>query len=315
MRKIKVALSLIAVALIIFVSVMIMNNWSFKSLSNQEYTTNTYEITDDFENIIINVLTADIEILPSNDDKCKVEAYEEINRTHKIEVVNQRLTITPPKKEIIPPIFNFDSPKITIYLPIKEYQILKIDASTGDALIDKAFSFNSLNIDVTTGDVECYASCKENIIIKTTTGDIVLDNITASQIDLKATTGDVTVKNVNCTGDINVDLGTGKANLTNISCKNLSAKGTTEDTVLNNVIASEKLNIVRTTGDVLLNNCDASEIYIKVTTGDVTGNLLSDKTFDVHTTTGKQETPQTTGGPCKIDATTGDIIITVSQYK
>ena len=120
MRKIKIALRLIVIALVIFVLAMALNKWSFKNFSNQKYTTNTYEITENFENIIIDITTADIKILPSADDKCKIEAYEEIDRTHKVEAVNERLTITPPQQKLFPSIFNFDSPEITIYLPIKE---------------------------------------------------------------------------------------------------------------------------------------------------------------------------------------------------
>ena len=160
MKKIKVALCLIVVALIIFVLVMTLNNWNFKNFSNKEYITNTYEITENFYYISINVRTADIEILPSTDGKCKIEAYEEIDRTHKIEVANQALLITPPDKRVNLSIFNFDSPEIKIYLPNQEYETLNIDATTGDVVIDKAFSFNSINAEVTTGNVENYASCQ-----------------------------------------------------------------------------------------------------------------------------------------------------------
>lgn len=294
MRKIKIALSLIIVGLIIFVSVMALNNWNFKKLSNTEYITNTYEIAQDFENITINITTADIKILPSTDEKCKIEAYEETNYTHKIEVINQTLTVTPPNKKIFHSIFNFETPKITIYLPTKEYQSLNIDITTSDLLIDSALIFKSLNINNTTGDIESYAIIKENI-------------------NINSTTGDITIKNATCSGDILIDISTGEINLTDIKCKNLTAKGTTNITTLNNVVANEKFDLERTTGDITLNNCDANEIYINVTTGDVKGNILTGKTFDVHTTTGNKNIPATSGGICKIDTTTGDIIITVSQ--
>jgi hypothetical protein len=39
--------------------------------------------------------------------------------------------------------------------------------------------------------------------------------------------------------------------------------------------------------------------------------LLTGKSFNVETTTGKKEVPGTTGGLCKIHTTTGDIIITI----
>lgn len=313
MRKVKLALCLIVFALIIFVAVMTANKWNFKRLSTKEYVTNTYEITEVFSNVQIKVETADVEILLSQDGKCKIEAYEEKERKHNVETSSQSLIINPPKKEILPSIFDFNDPKITIYLPKTEYELLSIDATTGDIKIDSEFTFKFININVTTGDVENLASVKENIKIKTTTGDVTLDNISANNIDVSLTTGETVLNNVNSSGNITISKDTGKTTLTNIICSSLISNGTTGKITLNNVIATEKFDLKRTTGDITLNNCDANEIYIKVTTGDVKGNLLSGKSFDVNSTTGDKNVPNTTGGICKIDTTTGDIIITISQ--
>ena len=273
MRKIKLALSLIVIGLIMFVLVMTFNGWNFKNLSKQEYVMNTYEITEDFESIIIGVTTADVKILPSTDNKCKIEIYEDKSNPHKAEVTNKTLTIEKQKSNVFS-IFNFESSKITAYIPNQQYK--------------------SLFIEVTTGDID-------------------LDTVNVESLDFYVTTGDVSVKNVNCSETVIINSNTGKTDLTNINCKNLKVNGTTNNAILNNVIASEKLELRITTGDITLNNCDAAEIYIKVTTGDVSGNLLTGKTFDVHTTTGDKNVPGTTGGICKIESTTGDINITVSQ--
>ena len=273
MRKIKLALSLIVIGLIMFVLVMTFNGWNFKNLSKQEYVMNTYEITEDFESIIIDVTTADVKILPSTDNQCKIEIYEDKSNPHKAEATNKTLTIEKQKSKNFS-IFNFESSKITVYLPNQQYK---------------------------------------SLLIEVTTGDIDLDTVNVESLDFYVTTGDVSVKNVNCSETVIINSNTGKTDLTNINCKNLKANGTTNNAILNNIIAIEKLEIRITTGDVTLNNCDAAEIYIKVTTGNVSGNLLTGKIFDVQTTTGNKNVPATTGGMCKIEATTGDISITVSQ--
>ena len=56
---------------------------------------------------------------------------------------------------------------------------------------------------------------------------------------------------------------------------------------------------------------DANTIDIEATTGNVTGNLLSDKTFDVKSNTGRVNVPETTGPICKIRTSTGDIVLTI----
>ncbi len=311
MKKIKAAIILILLAFVIFALVMAFNQWSFKSMFEKDYITNTHEITENFSNIKIMVETTDVEILPSQNNKCKIDIYENAKYPHKADVIGEGLTITQPNKKITNSFFNFGNPKITIYLPNSEYQAFLAVVSTGDITIDSSFTFDIIDIDVTTGDVKNNASVNENLKIESTTGDIILEDISAKNINLSVSTGDITLKNVSALDNVTLDVSTGKSYLTNVNCKHLSSKGTTGDIELNNVIATESFNIKRTTGDVIFDSSDATEIVVDVTTGDVLGTLLTGKSFNVETTTGKKEVPQTTGGLCKIHTTTGDIIITI----
>ena len=54
--------------------------------------------------------------------------------------------------------------------------------------------------------------------------------------------------------------------------------------LLRDVAVSGDMNISCTTGEVQLEDCDASAITIKTSTGDVSGTLLTPKTFitDTH---------------------------------
>lgn len=57
--------------------------------------------------------------------------------------------------------------------------------------------------------------------------------------------------------------------------------------------------------------CDAAEIYVKTSTGDVTGSLLSGKSFVTDTSTGEVNVPASSGGKCEIKTSTGNIKISV----
>lgn len=311
MKKVKIAIILIILAFVIFALVMAFNQWNFKAMFEKDYITNTYEITENFSNIKIMVETTDVEILPSQDSKCKIEIYENAKYPHSAEVISGGLTITQPNKKITNSLFNFGNPKITIYLPNSEYKAFLAVLATGDILIDSSFKFDLIDIDVTTGDVKNYASVNQSLKIEATTGDITLENISAENINLSVSTGDITLKNTLASDNITLNISTGKADLTSVKCKYLSSKGTTGDIKLNNVIATESFNIKRTTGDVIFDSSDANEITVDVTTGDVLGTLLTGKKFSVDTTTGDKKVPGTTGGLCKIHTTTGDIIITI----
>ncbi len=311
-----VAAFLMIVGLIIFAVVMTKYNWDFVKLSTQKYETNAYEITEDFNNISINTDTADIIFTLSQDEKCKVECYEESQAKHSVTAIDDTLAIKTTNKkywyEYIG--INFDCPKITVYLPKAEYTALSINQDTGDILLPKDFKFSSADISSSTGDVDFFANASNSIKIKTSTGNICVKDASVKALNLSASTGNITLSNVICEKDINIGLSTGKAYLTDAQCKNLISSASTGDITLNNIISKEKFSIKTSTGDVCLDSSDAKEIFIETDTGNVKGGLLTDKVFITNTDTGSVDVPKTVnGGKCEIITDTGDIKITINK--
>lgn len=291
-----------------------MLKWNFTKLSTNTYETNRYEINEDFNAICISTDMADIKFVSSEESKCFVECYDRKNLKHEAYVKEGTLVIelvdTRKWYEYIG--IDFDSQKITVYIPQGEYGALSIESDTGDVEIAKDFSFESINISEDTGDVACYASASGDIKIKTTTGNIYVKDVSASTVDLSVSTGMVTASDLTCEGDVNLSVSTGKTKLSDIACKNVISNGTTGDISLDLVVAAEKFSINRSTGDVDFVSCDAAEIFVKTDTGDVEGSLLSEKVFIVNTDTGKKDVPNTiTGGRCEITTDTGDIKIKI----
>ena len=209
---------------------------------------------------------------------------------------------------------SFESPKLILYMPAGEYGSLLIKDNTGDIEISKDFSFESIDISVTTGDVKNYASSVNDLKIKSTTGDIGIENISAGSISASVGSGKIVASGIGSVGDVKLDVRTGNIRISDAECKNFISGGTTGDVLLNGVIAKEKMDISRNTGDIKLELCDAGEMLLKTTTGDVCGTLLSDKMFDVKTTTGKQKIPSSEqGGKCKISTGTGDVDISIKK--
>lgn len=313
-----IATFLVVAGCILFAGVMKTLKWDFTDLATVPYETNAYEISEAFADISMNTDTADIAFALSNDGNCRVECYEEANAKHSVTVEDGTLTV-----EMIDARsynfaayigLNFESPKITVYLPETEYANLRIDGDTSDIAIPNDFVFQGADICLSTGDVHFGASVSEKIKIETSTGDICVENISAGSLDLSVSTGEVTVSSVTCEGDIAVSVSTGKADLFDTRCKNVISSGSTGDISLNNVIAAEKISVERSTGDVKLDRCDAAELYVETDTGDVRGSLLENKIFMIQTDTGDVDVPETvTGGKCEITTSTGDITISVKQ--
>ncbi len=290
-----IATSLILAGLIIFGGVMTVLGWDFKKLSTVKYETSTYEITEEFNNILINSNTTDIEILPSENNKTTVTCYEEATLKHDVFVEGETLKIelNDTRKWYDRISINFSIPKIKIYLPASEYGTLTVDSSTSDIMISGGFKFTDVSVSLSTGDIE-------------------VTDISANTASLFVTTGEIQAKNLTCTENITLALTTGDVELENISCNDLSSSGSTGDISLENVIASGKLTIKRTTGDIEFDGCDAAEISVKTDTGNITGSLLTEKIFIAETDTGRINIPKSTsGGICEIYTDTGDIKITV----
>lgn len=311
-----VAVSLILIGTIIFGGVMTVLNWDFTKLGTQNFETNTYEFEEDFENISIKSDTAKIVLELSDDEKCRVECYEDSNMKHDAVVANGILTIkVSDERKWYDHIGIYSgSAKITVYLPKSEYAKLMIKNSTGAVEISKDIKFDDLDISLTTGSVKLYASVSNLAKIKTNTGAIFINNASLGALDLTATTGDITLSSVICQGNIDLDVSTGKATLTDVDCQSLISTGSTGNVIMSDTVASGKLDIKRSTGSVTLDDCDAGEIVIKTDTGSVRGTLLSEKVFIAHSDTGRVSVPKTTnGGRCEITTDTGSIKILIRE--
>lgn len=311
------AAALIVLGGIIFGGAMTVLKWDFTKLSAVRYETNRYEMGENdgaFENISITAGTADVLLLPAEGDLCTVECYEREKVRHTVTVKDGTLTVevTDTRKWYEHIGICFGTPRVTVYLPKEMYGMLAVKVATGGVRIEKGLGFKSIDVAASTGDVTCHASADEGIKIKTSTGRIHTEGLTAASLDLSVTAGGVTVKDIACAGGVTVKVSTGKARLTGVTCNSFTSNGNTGELSLTDVIAVGALSVTRSTGDVRLEGCDAAELYIETDTGDVTGSLLSEKVFIVHTDTGKKEVPDTIhGGRCKITTDTGDIKIAV----
>ena len=239
------ALLLVIIGIFALMLIGFITDWDLSKLGTGSYQTNTYDITDDFNKLSFETETADIVFLPSEDGKCKVICYESENLKSSVSVADDTLTVknVDTRKWYQHIGINFESPKITVYLPKEDYAALTIDESTGDVEIPKDFKFGSIGISVSTGDVTCYASSEGDIQIESSTGRVYLENVTAKSLCISLSTGNVTVKNSTFDGDVSVKLSTGNTELSHVSCKNVVTDGSTGDITLTDTTVSEKLTI------------------------------------------------------------------------
>lgn len=310
-----IASALVIFGGLIFTIAMDAQHWNFKELSRSKYTTRTLEITEEFSNITLTTSEADIKFVPSTDGTSKITYFDKEEISYTATVADGTIQIQSlDEDKWYYSFFNFKKPYITISIPASAYGDLKINSDTSDVYIPTNFSFENMDITLSTGDLNSNANVNNLAKIKTSTGDIELENISASTLDLTVTTGDISIKNTTCSGDIKIVVDTGESELNNVKCKSLSSTGDTGDIELEDFIATEKISIERDTGDVQFERSDATELHITTSTGDVKGSLLSDKVFITKSSSGKIIVPKTTtGGICEISTSTGDIKLWIYQ--
>ena len=309
-----VAGSLFAAGALIFVTVMTAVGWDFSRLSTVKYETNEYGITEDYDDVAITTDTADIEFVLSADGKTEVVCYEAEKFKHSVSVKDGTLTVEPEGVrgwgDHIG--IDFNTPKITVYLPRAEYGSLTVKSDTGSVKMGNFFTLKSLDVTCGTGDAVCSVSVFDGAKIKCSTGDITLEGCSVGSLSLAVSTGSISVSGVSCAGDADVTVSTGRTKIEGLACKSFTSSGNTGDLSMKGVIASEAFDIKRTTGDVTFDGCDAADITVSTGTGDVMGTLCTSKVFTAKTGTGRVVLPdERTGGACRITTSTGNIIIVV----
>lgn len=287
-----VAALLVAAGILLFAAVMGGLRWNFRDLSTNRYETNSYTVTEAFDQLSVRVDTADVRFVSANDGKCRVECYEDPKAKHIVSVEGDTLVIVVENQKAWYDYIgiHFGSPRVTVYLPQGEYGSLVLEGNTGD--------------------VECAALAAGLLKIKTDTGDISVENTDVGALELTVSTGEIEVSDVTCRGDATVKVSTGEVELEEVVCKNFTSTGSTGSISLEQVLVTEKLSVQRSTGDVYFERSDAGEIVVKTDTGNVRGSLLSEKLFIARSDTGKVHVPgTTTGGRCEITTDTGDILL------
>lgn len=291
-----IAACLTVLGILICIGALAMTHWNISGFSNVELTTITHEVKESFDNISIDVETADIVFKPADNGQCKVDCYDSEKNPYTVSVQENTLNITTDNSANWSErlrFFSFKSPKITVFLPAKEYKQLSLSTDTGDVEIPGDFSFAGVTINGATSDVDCRASASDNMEIHSTTGDISLGSLSADNIDIAVTTGDVKMQDVTAQGDVTV-------------------KTTTGDITLKNTVSAKAFSFTGVSCDIQFDLCDAAQITVKTVTGDITGTLCSDKAFTAKSSSGDVDVPNTTdGGKCELTTNTGDIHIRI----
>lgn len=286
-----IGIILLAVGAAIFV-------YGYTKNRENNFVTNTFNFDDGtVSGFDIDVSTEDLVFEVSTDGDLKVDCVEDARVPHTVTLSNGTLTIRKNDErkwyeKILS--FAFIESKVTVYLPAGDYGELKIKSSTGNITLPGELSFESANIDLSTGNLSMKSGARSSVTVESSTGKIELLSLKAGNIKLTASTGNITLNDVEASGDI-------------------TAKASTGRVTVKKTVAEGVLNVHTSTGNVILESMDAKSLKIETSTGSVKGTILTSKIFSCSTSTGKVNVPTSTeGGLCEVKTSTGSISLSIA---
>lgn len=191
------------------------------------------DISNNIENISIDIVSADVNIIKSKDDKSRYY----ISSNEKLDIKEKNNTIYIEDENI----FGFKLKnkskrrvEITIELNEKDYKKLDIDVVSGNLLLE--ITFNNIEISSVNLDININAKYK-NLDIDSVNSDIYSLAYSGSEIDIDTVNSDIYIYS-----DVDVDIEYDKV-LGNIK---------KENKIYNEGIAKLKINIIN--GDIIIKN-------------------------------------------------------------
>ncbi len=245
------AIVLIAGGGILFSVMMTLLGWDFTRLDTRKFVQDSVTKEGDIQKLTIKNATADIRIKKSDDDKFHVDFDVPKNSKRDVTVDGDTLSVEfGDSKKWSEHIFNVKSPKITVSVPEKQYEMLKVNCSTGNITIESGFTFNSVDILGNTSELTIKSLEATDVTIRTSTGDIEIDGLKADTVVLKGNTSDMKLQSLTIAKNISIETSTGDVWCSFTHDVNVDAKTSTGRIKTDSADTGVPCKIRTSTGDV-----------------------------------------------------------------
>lgn len=313
MKKRTLIALIVAAALILVGGMIVVLGLSFAGSAEDPVTMlveSEHTVTEAFESVLIDTEDCNVDFVVSNGDADPHVVIRERERTsHRVLVEDGTLKIKMVDERRWQDHIgiNWETMAMTVYLPQRQYENVRVTTATGHIQIPEVFSAQEMTLRSDTGRVVCNAKVTDDLSCFTATGSITVRGAGTEKIRLHSNTGNITLSEI--TGkEIGIDNDTGRTEAENVNCEVLSCESDTGDVVLRDVLADRLLQVRADTGDVRIEDSDAGSVDIETNTGDVSGHFLTPKWFSAKSDAGRVNVPNTPeGNDCRIETDTGDI--------
>ena len=305
-------LGLIAGAILIVLSIVIIRG-DFTKLNSKnagsKYNKFEYECSGSIDEIDIKELSETIEIVVKNVDRPAIEYWCREGQEDKAEITEKggKLTFTRSHENISFNIgFNFDDTHTILTLP-EDYQgPMSISTNSGSIKADEIKNKDVLYLKATSGSIKAGNIEATELTVKANSGSISLKDVKCSgNVEIGNTSGSITLESISADGDLKAENNSGSIKMTDIACGDLSAKNASGGASITNAecgkldgecnsgslhltsVNAQSINGKTTSGSIKIDGIAADEIVLKAKSGGVKGSIKgSESDYSILCSTG-----------------------------
>ena len=234
--------------IIICTAILAVNGFDFSSLNTEpERTKSEYQIPrENAVNLTIDTRDNDIILKKTTGSEIKVTCYESEELVYDILNVKSDKNLKISEKDgrkwyqMIDVNFGIQETPLTVEIPDKDWQSIKITTSSGDINVSDFFNFYEYSIN-------------------TSSGDIIITDMNAANINIESSSGDVCIKDSYIMYQLGIKTTSGETKLSKVDTSNIE--------------------INSNSGDVELYKTDAVEYKVETSSGDISGKLRDDAAY------------------------------------
>ena len=343
-KAIKVTL-LIAVGMVVmgmgmvFVSLASTGFHPEEWLNTREYVEKTYDISEEFTDMDLDIGTHGIIICKADDGDAHFVCYETDKEFFEVGVENGVLKIGQKSNyswtdNIM--VINDPEPN-KLYLPKEEYDNLTVSVGSGDFEAKTGLKLDDIEVKVGSGDVEIENITMKNLYARSGSGKIAIAKSDAKSATLETASGSITVNGMEVKETVSAKCSSGSLYFDDITCNSVNIKSGSGSVTANNIKCEEsfegnissgsfKMNEVvadgefkaRTgSGSIKFESCDGKSMNLQTSSGSIKGSVKTVKKFNATAGSGDIKVPQDdpNGGECVLHTGSGDISITYANAK
>lgn len=263
----KTAATLLLAAIVLAVCALLSGGIDIGKLSNVEYKAAEYICSEEVSSVKLCDSSQDIEILPSEDGRCRLEYVKSEYDDYEISLTEGLLSVKRSERFHLS-FFDFEHERVLrLFLPEGEYDSIYVDSSSGD--VTCAVGAGNISVHTSSGDVNCTAAA-ERISIDTSSGDVSLTGSAAECITLSTSSGDIDAQDVAVSGEFKADTASGEVSFRGLDAGSISISTASGD-VEGSVTKPMQYEADTASGDVDIpvSARDAAVCRIETASGDI----------------------------------------------